>query len=158
MSDDSVAKSFKKELFDIFEETFENVHGIFLDRGTSLFETLETISAEEASRPVSEKCACIAAQVEHTRFYLRVLENCFYKRTIGKVDWSESWQLKGVTPEEWEALKKSLKEAVQDVSADMKNIEDWEGEDNIGASLAILVHTAYHLGEIRQALGVIRPS
>jgi hypothetical protein len=87
--------SFKKELFDLLEETFEQVQGIYLDRGTSFFETLETIPAEEASRPVSTKCASIAAQVEHVRFYLRVLlEGCLQKKTIGKVDWEKSWQLK----------------------------------------------------------------
>ena len=55
-------------------ETFESVHGIYLDKSTSLFETLATISAEEASIPVGEKCATLAAQVEHIRFYLDVLE------------------------------------------------------------------------------------
>ena len=35
-------------LFKALDETFDQVHGIYLDRGTSLFETLETISAEEA--------------------------------------------------------------------------------------------------------------
>ncbi|MDQ3524712.1 MAG: hypothetical protein M3451_06625, partial [Chloroflexota bacterium] len=46
-----------------WEETFTDVTGIFLDRGTSMFETLATISAEEASRPVGGGCANIAAQV-----------------------------------------------------------------------------------------------
>jgi hypothetical protein len=38
----------------------------------------------------------------------------------------------------------------------MQNLNAWEGEDDIGASLAILAHTAYHLGEIRQALCVVK--
>jgi len=71
----------------LFEETFEHVHGIYLDRGTSLFETLETISAEEASRPVSAKCASIAGQVEHVRFYIEVLEKYLRGEDPGKVDW-----------------------------------------------------------------------
>ncbi len=33
-----------------------------------------------------------------------------------------------------------------------------DGEDAIGGVLAILVHTAYHLGEIRQALCTIKGS
>jgi len=149
--------SFKKELFDLFEETFEQVQGIYLDGGTSFFETLETISAEEASRPVSAKCASIAAQVEHVRFYLRVLlEGCLQKKTIGKIDWEESWHLKKVTAGEWEALKQELRETHQSVLTAMKNLDTWEGEDDIGASLAILAHTAYHLGEIRQALCVVK--
>ena len=66
---------FTNELFEILEETFEHVHGIYLDRDTSLFETLETISAAEASRPVSATCASIAGQVDHVRFYLHILDD-----------------------------------------------------------------------------------
>jgi hypothetical protein len=33
----------------------------------------------------------------------------------------------------------------------MKNYERWNSEYGISASLAVLVHTAYHLGAIRQA-------
>ena len=157
MSKQIATDSFKKELFDLLTETFERVQGIYLDTGTSFFETLETISAEEASRPVSAKCASIAAQVEHVRFYLRVLlEGCLQKKTIGKIDWEESWQLKEVTADEWEALKQKLREAHQSVLTAMKGLDVWEGEDDIGASLAILAHTTYHLGEIRQALCVVK--
>ena len=34
----------------------------------------------------------------------------------------------------------------------LQGIEDWEQNDPLGDSMAIVVHTAYHLGEIRQAL------
>jgi hypothetical protein len=98
------AERFKQELFEIFTETFEQVHGIFLDKGTSLFETLDTISAGVASRPVSADCATIAAQVEHVRFYLDVLGGHMSGNNPGKVDWGEIWRTVGaVTPEEWEA-------------------------------------------------------
>ncbi len=88
---------FTQEFYALLEETFERVRGISLDRGTSLFETLATISAEEASRPVSATCASIAAQVEHVRFYLEVLERYLRGETVGAVDWQASWRLTGVT-------------------------------------------------------------
>src|SRR5262245_14788534 len=104
MPDLTVKDRFKQDLFDILDETFVKHHGIFLYKGASLFETLHTISAEEASRPVSDHCASIAAQVEHTRFYLDVLENDLLKKEAGKVDWGEIWRtVREVTPEEWEA-------------------------------------------------------
>jgi hypothetical protein len=156
MSTQIATDHFTKELFDLLDETFEHVQGIYLDKGTSLFETLDKISAEEASRPVSANSASIAAKVEHIRFYLRVLEGCIQRKTIAKIDWQESWQLKGVTPEEWAALKKRLRAAYQEVLALMRSLDTWQGEDDIGASLGILAHTAYHLGAIRQALRVIR--
>src|SRR5262245_66522402 len=99
---------FTKDLFELFDETFERVQGIYLDKGTSLFETLETITAEEASRPVSARCASIAGQVEHVRFYLQVLQDYMQQKEVGKIDWEASWYLKTVTPEQWDALKQRL--------------------------------------------------
>ena len=151
-----VVERFTEELDALLGETFEQVRGIYLDRGTSLFETLATIDAEEASRPVSATCASIAAQVEHVRFYLEVLERYLRGETVGKVDWQASWQLTRVTPDEWEARKGRLRDAYESVTAVIKGFETWEGETDIGGALAIVVHTAYHLGEIRQALCTVR--
>ena len=98
MSTQIPSDRFTNELFDVLDETFEQVQGIYLDKGTSLFETLETVSSEQASRPVSAECASIAAQVEHVRFYLEVLERVIQKKPVGNIDWQESWQLEKVTP------------------------------------------------------------
>jgi hypothetical protein len=84
-------KSFSEELFAILEETFETHHGIYLDKGTSLFATLNQISAGEASIPVGNRCATIAAQVEHVIFYLKVLERYIAGQDVGKTDWGEIW-------------------------------------------------------------------
>ena len=148
---------FTGELFPLLEETFESVHGIYLDKGTSLFETLDTITAEEASRPVSARCASIAGQVEHVRFYLQVLQDYMQQKEVGKVDWEASWYLKTVTPEEWAALKQRLISTYQDLTALIKGFDTWQSEDQLGGALAIVVHSAYHLGEIRQALCTIKP-
>lgn len=157
MSDRTAIELFKKELFECLDETFERVHGIYLDRGTSLFETLESLSAEDASRPVAEKCATVAAQVEHVRFYLDVLNDVMQKEEVTKVDWREIWQnVREVTPPEWEGQKRRLRESYQRVLATMKNYDRWEGEYGISGSLAVLVHAAYHLGGIRQAVCAIK--
>jgi hypothetical protein len=66
---------FSSALYTLLDEAFDNVHGLFLDPGTSMFETLATISAAEASSPVGGKCATLAAQVKHVAFYLDVLVN-----------------------------------------------------------------------------------
>jgi len=63
------------QLLDALDETFEQVHGIYLDKGTSLFETLATITAEQASQPVGGRCATLAAQVAHVNLYLGVIEH-----------------------------------------------------------------------------------
>ncbi|HYF64663.1 MAG TPA: DinB family protein [Herpetosiphonaceae bacterium] len=145
------------ELLDVLEETFERVQGIYLDRGTSLFETLADVSAATASRPVAATCASLAAQVAHVTFYLDVLERALLGQEVGRQDWGEIWRtVTAVSAEEWDASRERLKTTYQRVKASIVATERWDGENAIGASLAIIVHTAYHLGEIRQGLGVLR--
>jgi hypothetical protein len=156
MSNQIAKEVFTTELYDLLSETFEEYKGIYLDKSTTLFETLDTLTANDASHTAIDDGTSIAGQVEHIRFYLRVLEGCFLKKETGKIDWKESWKVKEVTPGQWDDLKKNLKVTYQDVISTMKNHEIWEGEDDIGASLGILAHTAYHLGAIRQIMKVIK--
>ncbi|HKJ38780.1 MAG TPA: hypothetical protein VJ972_08385 [Anaerolineales bacterium] len=39
-------EDFLNNLFALFDETFESHHGIYLDKDTSLFQTLETVSSQ----------------------------------------------------------------------------------------------------------------
>jgi hypothetical protein len=148
---------FKNEFFTILDEVFVTHHGIFLDKNTSLFETLETITAAEASRPVGEKCATLAAQIAHVNFYLEVLENYLVTKEGSDVDWGEIWRtVKGVSPAEWVSLKEKLKLTYERVLEVLRGFESWDDEIYIGGAFAILVHTTYHLGEIRQALCTLK--
>lgn len=157
MTDTVVRDRFKDALFATLSETFEQVLGIYLDRGTSLFETLDTISAEEASIPVGGRCATLAAQVAHVRFYLDVMSDYAQGKPAGPIDWQEIWRTVGaVTPEAWDTLKAELRATYQRVRAQLEAIETWDGENEINGAFGAIVHTAYHLGEIRQALCTIR--
>jgi hypothetical protein len=147
---------FTREVLDLLDEAFEQHHGIFLDKGSSLFQTLETISAEEASRSASDKSATIAAHVKHVTFYMNVLHAYMQNIEVGKVDWKDVWRnTTRVTPDEWTVLKRELKESYHHALDTLEEMDQW-GENVIAGSIAILAHTAYHLGAIRQALSVIR--
>ena len=112
MSSQIQSEHFTKVLYGLLDETFDKVQGYYLDKGTSMFETLATISAEEASVPVGGKCATLAAQVKHTAFYLDVLEQAIRTQKFEQQDWDKIWQeTSAVSPEEWEALKASLRES-----------------------------------------------
>ena len=139
------------------EETFEGKqHSIFLDKGTSLFETLETVSAQEASIPVGGKCGSLAAQVAHVIFYIESFERYALQGDNSPRDWGYIWRtVEKVTTEEWEDYKSKLKEAYQRMDKLFHENKLWN-EDNIGGALSIVVHTAYHLGEIRQALCTLK--
>ena len=157
MSAQIPVKRFKRALLDCLDETFSGVRGIYLDKGTTLYETLDGVSAEEASQAASSKSASIAAQVEHIRFYLDVIDD--YMRTgIDKTNnWREIWEtVHQVTPDEWEEMKRRLRASHERVMATLNSFEKWDGKYDIRGGLSILVHTAYHLGGIRQALGAIR--
>jgi len=146
-------ENFLDSLFAILDETFENHHGVYLDENTSLFPTLEPITAEEASIPVGNKCASLAAQVAHVTFYLEVLERYIFLNSGGNVDWDEIWRtVEKVSPEEWQELKRGLKKKYSQINRELRKLEAWDEEEKIGGAMAIVVHTAYHLGEIRQAL------
>lgn len=149
-------EDYVNSLLALLEETFEKPRGIYLDKGTSLFQTLETISAEEASIPVGGKCASLAAQMAHVTFYLEVLERYVVYNDSTPADWGEIWRtVEKVTPAEWDALKDNFKAAYQRINTMFRDNEVWN-EDSIGGSMGIVVHTAYHLGEIRQALCVLK--
>ena len=145
----------RASLLTLLEETFEKGNVAYLDRGTSLFETLEGVDAETASRAVSKTRSSIAAHVDHARFYLDVAQRSMRGEAVGEVDWKESWRMQKVTPEEWEKLKGHLRQTYTGMLAAVKGQDAWDRPQDVTDSLAVLAHTAYHLGAIRQALGTV---
>jgi hypothetical protein len=156
MAEQAMRDRLKADLESLLDETFRTVHGHYLDKGTSLFETLATISAEEASQPVGGRCATLAAQVNHIRVYLEVLERYMRGEEVGPTDWAASWRVGGVDDEDWASLQQRLDAAYQRVLATMRGRPPGDGAEALSGALAILAHTAYHLGEIRQALCTIK--
>ena len=122
-----------------------------------MFETLATITAEEASIPVGGRCATLAAQVKHVAFYLDVMEQAVRTQKEERQDWGKIWRETGaVTPEEWEAVKSSLRQGYNRIKALLNDMTEWSSEQQIANAIGIIVHTAYHLGEIRQALCTLK--
>ena len=153
----ATSEDFANNLFSLMEETFEpKHHGIYLDEGTSLFETLETISAQEASIPVGGKCASLAAQVAHVTFFIESFERFALQGDDSPRDWGLIWRtVEKVTPKEWEKYKRELREAYQRMDKLFHENKMWN-QDTMGGALSIVVHSAYHLGEIRQALCTLK--
>jgi hypothetical protein len=156
MLTESKPTDFANNLYLFLEETFESVHGIYLDKNTSLLETLEGITAEQASIPVGGKCASLVAQVAHVIFYIENFERYALQGDNSPADWGYIWRtVEKVTPEEWDTLKANLRNAYQRMNKLFHENKLWN-EETIGGALSIVVHTAYHLGEIRQALCTLR--
>lgn len=152
----SIEQDFRNNILQLMTETFEKPMGIYLDPETSLFQTLATISAAEASIPVGNKCASLAAQVAHVIFYIESFERFALQGDNSPRDWGLIWRtVEKVTPEEWEAYKSKLREAYDRMVKLFTENPMWN-EDTIGGALSIVVHSAYHLGEIRQALCTLK--
>jgi hypothetical protein len=151
------SEHFKQALLLVLDETFDNVQGIYLDQGTSLFETLAGITAEEASIPVGGQCATLAAQVRHVAFYLEVVERAVRSGDYQQVNWGQIWRTVGaVSPDEWAAIQAELRVRYQRIVELIDWYPEWTGFDEIAGAIGLIAHTAYHLGEIRQALCTIR--
>jgi hypothetical protein len=147
----SIAKDdFLKSILYLLRETFEGSPegqgSAYLDRGVGVFATLEKVSAEDASRAVY--ATTIAAQTEHAKFYLDRIAEFMTGRTE-KVNWEQSWLIETVNETEWNHLREGVRNSYENVLRTFAAIETWD-EDKVGESIAIIAHTAYHLGAIRQ--------
>ncbi|GAB4109950.1 MAG: hypothetical protein Fur005_08630 [Roseiflexaceae bacterium] len=60
-----------------------------------------------------------------------------------------------VTPEKWLALQAELRASYQRALVLIDDTLEWKDANMIGGAIAMIVHSAYHLGEIRQALCIL---
>lgn len=157
MSQPDLNTAFTSAFLLALEETFERVHGIYLDKTTSVFETLAMISAAEASRTTGSSCATIAAHVAHMTYYTDILIK-FINEEAPKPDWEHIWQtVSTVTPEEWAASQQAMRDAYTRIRGIATNMT-WQNDQQMGGALGLLAHNAYHLGEIRQMLCTVKAS
>lgn len=153
MNDDKnhiLKDDFLKDILVILRETFEGSPtgqgSAYLDHETGFLNTIEKLSAEQVSKEFNK--TTIAAHTEHAKFYLdRICE--FMMGRTEPVNWEQSWLIETVNEEEWQALRNAVKNSYENVLQTFAKIEIWD-QDNIGDSVAIIAHTAYHLGAIRQ--------
>jgi hypothetical protein len=146
-------KDFTNNLFGLLKEFFESpptTGASCLDQKTGLFDTLNSLSSERVSQRI-EEAPSIAAHCEHMRFYQDILIGGLMGKDYGKIDWKQSWLVQTVTDDEWQRLKDNLKQQYQELMALLESFDAWD-DYKVGDPMAILAHTAYHLGAIRQLI------
>ncbi|HZJ09188.1 MAG TPA: hypothetical protein VFD39_05795 [Trueperaceae bacterium] len=150
-------KDFVDTFLVLLDETF--VHppraegSAYLDRDVSWRQTLATLDADKASQPITAGGTSVAAQLGHALYYLEVLEQ-FIHGGKPKLDWPGSWSRSTVSPEEWEGLKDDFNAAYERLRTHWRSAEKWD-DDALGDALTVLVHSAYHLGAVRQIVRVV---
>lgn len=145
---------FKNNLLSIFDETFDNVQGAYLDSGDAFFPTLEAITSKQASIPVCGDRNSIASQVNHVIFYFDVAFQYMQGENPGRQDWSKAWELVSVSDDEWRLLKDQLRDRQQKLFGLINETpaSAFTHEETVGGAMAAIAHTAFHLGQIRHAL------
>lgn len=150
--------AFRNSLLFILDETFDNVHGAYLDPGDNFFTTLDSVTAEQASVPVVGDGNSIASQVNHVIFYFDVAFQYMRGENPGKQDWGKAWELVTVNQEQWGNLKQELRDRQQTLLRLISETPDaaFDHEDMVGGAMAAIAHNAFHLGQIRHALSFIQ--
>ena len=137
-------------LFALLNETFEQGGNIYVAKGTGLLPTLNAVTADMASRTPFPGAQTIAAHCAHVAYYVRVNHDGMLGRAQ-QFDWPSSWREQQVGAPEWEDLKARVRREYDALIETLHSLETCSVQQ-IGDSLAIVAHTAYHLGAIRQLL------
>jgi hypothetical protein len=155
MSDRLTSEFVKANLIPFVRECFDQTSGIFLDKDTALLNSISKLTARQASRSTVEGGSTIAGHVEHIRFYLRVINDYIDHKDIGKVDWRESWLCREVNEGQWQSLRENLAGNYRSLLAKSEAMSDLADENRFGGLVAIIAHTAFHLGAIRQMMLIV---
>jgi hypothetical protein len=126
----------------------------FVQGDEALIQTLNNLTAEEASTIPTPGVTTIAAHLIHTNYYLELsIQSMKGVETAG--DWPGSWAKTALTESEFRAEIQKLESQVTEVNVLLTTInfeEKWALID----SIANVGHAAYHLGAIRQLYCIIK--
>ena len=140
----------ESSLFALLRETFEGGGHIYLDPHGGLLPTIDALTAAVASHAPHPGAQTIAAHCAHVAFYVRANHDSMLGRDP-HLDWPASWSPQRVDDREWNELRARVRREHQALIDTLTRLDTWS-EQVIGDSMAIVAHTAYHLGAIRHAL------
>jgi hypothetical protein len=147
------------ELLDelVIGKTEEFTWVIDREPGHGIIRTIEQLSAEDASFPITEGGTTIASHTEHVRWSLQ-LALAFLKGEKPVPNWNESWRIKTVNDSQWKKLQKDLNDVYTAIRAAIEKYDNWSDPRMEKGTLAMLPHMSYHLGAIRQMVRVLSNS
>ena len=121
-----------------------------------LLNSLDKLSAAEASAIPAGGGASIAAHVDHLRYGLQLLNRWTKgENPFADADYSASWDRITVSEVEWLARREALRREADAWRTAIKAPRDLTDFELTGM-VASVVHLAYHLGAVRQINRAIR--
>lgn len=123
---------------------------ILNSRDVGLLESLQKLSANDASRSVNDG-ATIAAHAQHVRYGLSLMNRWANEGgdPFADATWDEAWKTSDVGPTEWDNIRSGLREEAHrwlQALGSPRDVTDLELAGMVGS----IAHLAYHLGAIRQ--------
>jgi len=118
---------------------------------------LSDVDADEASRSVDgsgKPGTTIASHAEHLRWSLAASTAELRGQPFDE-DWDVSWQLTRVDAAQWDRLRIALRTQYEQLAQAIQEQSQLQGDALTGV-LALLPHTAYHLGNLRQMIERVR--
>jgi hypothetical protein len=122
-----------------------------------LLNSLDRLSAADASRLSPEGGASIAAHVDHVCYGFEVLNRWLggQEDAFEKADYTQSWKRTAVSDAGWTQLRARLAAEVRQWTEILAHV-DAAQQLHVTGAIAIITHLAYHLGAIRQINRSIR--
>lgn len=145
---------FLSNLLALFDETVQgspqDAPGTYyLDRNAGWRQTLADLTAAEAGTPAFPGATTIASQAAHARYNLRIVLG-FMRGEEPERDWPGSFEPSAPDEAAWNELRTGLLDTCDTVRSFLSTgVAEWN-DDRIGDAIALVVHTAYHLGAVRQ--------
>lgn len=114
--------------------------------------------AARASAPLGPSdAASAAAHAGHILFSLNLANRALRGENVhGSAVWSDSWKHVKVDEAGWKALLAGLRVEYDTLRAAIKAGLPWQDELAMTGIFGQLAHGAWHLGAIRQGLGMVR--
>lgn len=155
MSEQMDGRHFRENLLELLDETVlgvdESADGTrYLDRSAGFIPTLASLDENTVSTPPFPGATTVVAQLRHTVYYAEILLQ-FSRGKQPAIDWPGSFRPSGATSAEYAELANRLKAVCSELRADAEATSTWS-DDLVGTYMNILVHTAYHLGSLRQLI------
>jgi hypothetical protein len=123
-----------------------------------LLGTIESLSAARASEPLSGgDPLTLASHVDHVRFALNLANRAAKgEHPYKDAKWARSWDTRKVGDAEWVALVGALRKEYADFRLVLAAGKAWDDPQFLTGALGLIAHGAWHLGAIRQALGLVK--
>jgi hypothetical protein len=152
-TDSTFHRALSKLLIEIFDGPPDNEAFVLNPGDPGLLRQLDSIDAPSASTRNVPGKTTIASHMAHVMYGLQLMNRWAQgeENPFADADWEAAWKRTTVSESEWNTLRQDLG---CEASAWRKAVAARTDWDDLAASgaMASAIHTAYHLGAIRQIL------